>query len=323
MKYLLITLALVTFQSLSFNYLLKAESYYILSDELDENLDSNTAQFTFRISNYQSEIVKTIRYSINDEEKTIETSDKMKIVEMVAPGEYDFKFLLSLRHEEIITKKIKIKPQHHLIIQLDFQSTRRNISVKKPVIYLYPEEETQIEIQLSTTGQSSFTYPEYKNGWSVLADSQGNITTGNETYNYLFWESEQVFDASLVDRNQGVIVAKKDLLTFLESSLNTFGFNAKERADFITYWIPRMNDATNLYIYFLFNDACDAFATLNISPKPAQIARFYMLWANAGTDYDEIGMLPQEIPTFKRDGFTVLEWGGAEIESKSKSKTID
>ncbi|MFT6245433.1 MAG: hypothetical protein ACJA0U_001102 [Salibacteraceae bacterium] len=46
-----------------------------------------------------------------------------------------------------------------------------------------------------------------------------------------------------------------------------------------------------------------------------------MLWADAGTDCNEIGLLPQEIPTFNRDGFTVLEWGGAKVETNTT--TID
>ena len=190
--------------------------------------------------------------------------------------------------------------------------------MKKPVIYLYPETETQIDIQLKTTGDLTFTYPEYNDGWSVTADSLGNITTNGEAFNYLFWESECKFNASKLDRNQGVIIQQNELFSYLESALTTFGFNSKERADFITYWVPNMKDVTNLYIYFLFNEACDEFATLDISPEPAQIARFYMLWADAGTNYNEIGLLPQEIPTFTRDGFNVLEWGGAEIDANIK-----
>ena len=86
---------------------------------------------------------------------------------------------------------------------------------KKPVIYLYPETETKIDIELNVVGELSFTYPEYNDGWSVIADSLGKITNNCETFNYLFWESEQQFDASKVDRNQGVIVNKSELITYL------------------------------------------------------------------------------------------------------------
>lgn len=74
-----------------------------------------------------------------------------------------------------------------------------------------------------------------------------------------------------------------------------------------------------MYIYYLFNEACHEFATLNISPEPVKAVCFHMLWADAGTNYDGIGLLPQEIPTLTRDGFTVSEWGGAEINVKTKT----
>lgn len=215
----------------------------------------------------------------------------------------------------------EIEAQHHIVIQLNFSRSDRNIRMKKPVIYLYPQEKTKIDIDLAVTGDLVFSYPEYNNGWSVTADSLGTITCGTETFNYLFWESDQVFNESIINRDQGVMIKQEDLLAYLEKSLTAFGFNAKERADFITYWIPQMKDATNLYIYFLFNEACDEFATLNIKPEPARIARFYMLWADAKTNYNEAGITPQEIPTFSREGFTVLEWGGAEISAIKK--TID
>lgn len=294
-------------------------SWYIVSNEVDESLDENSSKFTFKIREHQANLTKSIIYSIGEEEKSIKTSNETKIEEFVKPGAYDFKFVLTLKHYEIMIDSLHIEAQHHITIQLNFRSSDENIYLRKPVIYLYPEEETKIDIQLETAGELSFTYPEYKDGWSVTADPQGNITYDNESFNYLFWESEQQFDQSIVNRSQGFYVPQDELVSFLETSLTKFGFTSKERADFITYWIPNMKDVTNLYIYLLFNEACDEFATLNISPEPAQIARFYMLWADAGTDYDKDGIIAQDIPTFKRDGFTVLEWGGAEIDARGKT----
>lgn len=63
----------------------------------------------------------------------------------------------------------------------------------KPVIYLYPEEETEVSVQVNFTegGELTCTYPEYGNGWEVTALPDGTIydKDGNEYY-CLYWEGE-------------------------------------------------------------------------------------------------------------------------------------
>lgn len=300
---------------------MRISSYVILSNETEKELvKEKKSKFTFRINEYASSQTKKVRYSVDDQdEKSMVTSNETEIVEYVKAGEHDFKFLLNLNHYEIIIGDLTIEEGHHMIVQLNFRRSDQNIQLKKPVIYLYPEEETEIHLEVEAEGELTFMYPKYENGWDVTADSLGNITANGENFNYLFWEGEQEFNTSQLSYEEGFYVQGSNITSFLESSLNQFGFTSKEKADFITYWAPQMKDATNLYIYFLFNESCDQFATLNISPEPAQIARFYMLWANAGSDYDDIGLIPQDIPTINREGFTVLEWGGAEVSTESKT----
>jgi hypothetical protein len=38
-----------------------------------------------------------------------------------------------------------------------------------------------------------------------------------------------------------------------------------------------------------------------------------MLWTEVGPNFNSDGIHTQEIPKMDRTGFTVLEWGGAEI----------
>ena len=47
----------------------------------------------------------------------------------------------------------------------------------KPVVYLYPEEETQVTVQLDYAGELTCTYPAYNGGWTVRA-SPTDISTG-------------------------------------------------------------------------------------------------------------------------------------------------
>ena len=60
----------------------------------------------------------------------------------------------------------------------------------KPVIYLYPEQETTVSVSLDYAGTLIATYPAYENGWTVTAEPDGTLydENGNE-YSYLFWEA--------------------------------------------------------------------------------------------------------------------------------------
>lgn len=51
-------------------------------------------------------------------------------------------------------------------------------------------------------------------------------------------------------------------------------------------------------------------AKLNISPSPDSILRVFMVFKPLD---NEIEVQKQELETFNREGFTVVEWGGTEI----------
>ena len=53
----------------------------------------------------------------------------------------------------------------------------------KPVIYLYPEEETQVTVKLDYAGELTCTYPAYDDGWAVTAQPDGTLTdAAGQTY---------------------------------------------------------------------------------------------------------------------------------------------
>ena len=58
----------------------------------------------------------------------------------------------------------------------------------KPVIYLYPENEEKIKVEVNPRGGITVSEPEYSQGWEVIARPCGQLTevkTGN-AYRYLF-----------------------------------------------------------------------------------------------------------------------------------------
>ena len=49
-------------------------------------------------------------------------------------------------------------------------------TVAKPVIYLYPEEETLVHVEVDFNGTLTTVYPGYEDGWDVIAKPDGTLT---------------------------------------------------------------------------------------------------------------------------------------------------
>ena len=108
----------------------------------------------------------------------------------------------------------------------------------KPVIYLYPEQQTEVAVSLDYDGTLTASYPAYENGWRVTAEPDGTLhdENGNE-YSYLFWEGENDAD---YDFSKGFCVAGADTAGFLRKTLSGIGLTPKEYNEFIVYWLPKM-----------------------------------------------------------------------------------
>ena len=180
---------------------------------------------------------------------------------------------------------------------------------EKPVIYLYPEEEMTVEVKLDFSGSLTSTYPAYKDCWKVIAQPDGTLTdpeTGKEYY-CLFWEGIADTDYTITS---GFVVAGKDTEAFLEEALAQLGLNPREANEFIIYWLPRMeHNAWNLISFD--TSVYQENAKLTVYPAPDSLLRVYMTWQALDAP---IQIAAQILPTFERTGFTVVEWGGAEIK---------
>jgi len=181
------------------------------------------------------------------------------------------------------------------------------VTEAKPVIYLYPETEMNISIKLNYDGRLTCTYPKYENGWTVTAAPDGTLTDAEgKTYNYLYWEGETNTE---YDFSKGFCIAGEDTALFLEDALAKLGLTRREANEFIVYWLPRMEcNAYNL-ISFQTNAYTDH-AELTISPAPDTLIRVFM----AFTPLDKfVEIEPQVLAAPDRQGFTVIEWGGCQI----------
>lgn len=179
----------------------------------------------------------------------------------------------------------------------------------KPVVYLYPEEETQVTVQLDYAGELTCTYPAYNGGWTVTASPDGTLTDGEgQTYSYLYWEGK---DNVEYDFSQGACVAGEDTAAFLEDALSQLGLTRREANEFIVYWLPQMEE--NPYNLIAFqSDAYTEAARLAITPTPDTVLRVFMAWKplEAPVEMEEQTLEPAP----EREGFVLVEWGGTQLD---------
>jgi hypothetical protein len=177
----------------------------------------------------------------------------------------------------------------------------------KPVIYLYPETDTVVNVQVGID-EFTITDPLYgEDGWTVLAtpDSQLTNLEDGQTYPYLFWEghSDKAFPLG-----PGWTLAKDEIAKTLPVVLHDLGLNDQETADFMEFWEPHLMDEKGKYVEFNFvaQQLFDQVAPLTVIPAPDQVIRVYMVYSGTNT-------AGAEVPNYhapKRYGFTLVEWGG-------------
>jgi len=87
------------------------------------------------------------------------------------------------------------------------------------------------------------------------------------------------------------------------------GLTPKEYNEFIVYWYPIMMKNKYSLVHFAAKQYLDT-APLTISPKPDSLLRVFMVVKALDK---KIKIKKQIIKPFKRTGFTVVEWGGANL----------
>ena len=180
----------------------------------------------------------------------------------------------------------------------------------KPVIYLYPEQETDVHVELELTGSElRTTYPKYNDGWDVTAYPDGTLVNKADGthHRYLFWDS--VNSRTRFDYSKGFCVPGSETERFLKEKLTYMGLNENEMNEFIVYWLPKLEH--NAYNLISFQgDAYTNAAKLTVTPEPDSECRIFMAYVPLE---NPVEIEPQQLEPFERTGFALVEWGGAEI----------
>ena len=182
-------------------------------------------------------------------------------------------------------------------------------NIKKPIIYIYPKRDMDVEVTVSNPEKFTVTYPKYEDGWKVKALKDGTlIDKNNKKYYALYWEGNGDKDSINKD---GFVVKGEDSAKFLEEKLEILGLNYKERDEFIMYWLPKLESNKYNYVRFQTIDEINNNMKLNINPEPDTLIRVMMEYK--GLD-KRIKVKEEKLTKVERKGYTVVEWGGTEIK---------
>ena len=185
-----------------------------------------------------------------------------------------------------------------------------DLTTDKPIIYLYPEEETELSVKLGYPEKITCSYPKYENGWNVIAKPDGTLidtNTGRNLY-ALYWEGINTMNTEIRD---GFVVKSEDTIKFLEEKLEILGLNEREAEEFIVYWLPQLEANKYNYIRFATMEEINEDMPLEFSVEPDTLIRVLMEFKGL----DEFIEVPeQKLETPERKGFVVVEWGGTELK---------
>jgi hypothetical protein len=192
----------------------------------------------------------------------------------------------------------------------------------KPAINLYPEKEQVVQVKVSIpNGGLTYTDPVYpQQGWHVFAkpdgrlfylgktlqDSRGKINYPTGVFPYLYYEGK-IADSVIEKPEKGYVIAYDKLASFYDELLPKLGLNAKESREFKEYWLKALPKSPYYFVGLILEDQLNINEPLTISPKEDTMIRVRLYFEAL----DEAKSIEEPvIVTPKRNGFTVVDWGG-------------
>ena len=180
--------------------------------------------------------------------------------------------------------------------------------VDKPIIYLYPKVESEINVKLWIPEKLLHTYPKYniEKWWDVIAQPNGYLEY-KETWRKLYALYREWKTYNKDNFNEWFVVDWKDIIPFLEEKLEILWLNEREIEEFIVYWLPQMEWNEWNLIRFETIEVHNDNMPLIITPTPDTIIRVMMDWKAID---NPIEIPEQKLVTPERIWFTVVErWG--------------
>lgn len=296
-------------------------SWYINVDELDDSVQVGQAILKIDVYPANAKVILT-NSRTGEGIKTNKNQYKTEgsYVFELDSGVYDM--TIFARGYVSVERKIELNSQHfvegHANLYEKIQEREIEHVVYKPLVYLYPSESTQISLKVMPAGKFTFTYPKYEDEWLVDANPDGTIKIGEKTYDYLFWEGVQ--SSYDVPENIGDCVRGEETVNYLETQLDRYGLNYREKQDFITFWAPKlMHNPFNYIVFLEGEDYNKTVASHDCSYSFDSTIKLYMLYQGLDTEVESRGQVESLV---KREGSVYVEWGGGAYDQLIKEDQL-
>ena len=314
MKYLLLLTCVFSFNLANATLMKKIAFVQQTMFEKDTTIEEGKTQLKINVAGFSSNLPMentSVRIQSGKIDTTLTTDARGNVVIFLESGSAQF-FVSKSGYSDQKSRKFKTPSQYYVEYKVYMSNERISYprNVKKPVIYLYPEKTQEMTMKLQVNGEMTFTYPVYNDGWSFTANPDGKIEMNDKEYDYLFWEGKQTIDYSK-DYESGFVVSKENVISFFEEKLASIGLNSREMNDFITFWGPLMMDEDNYFVHFKIGEEYDKdIAEIELTEIPTTSIRLFMTFMPVDENYV---VKEQKLPTYTREGFVLVEWGGGEL----------
>ena len=193
-------------------------------------------------------------------------------------------------------------------INASYKNNELPTTVKKPIVYFYPEDEMDLTVKYVNEEKLLTTYPKYKNGWNIHLNKDGTFVaddSGREYYALYFDELPNY----KCEFNEGFYVTKDNAISLLEEKMDYIGYTNREVDEFMMYWLPILENNGRSIVYFEQTEERNIECPLEFSINPDTLIRTII---HIKKVEEEVNIPEQQLNHYDRNGFTVTEWGGIE-----------
>jgi len=171
----------------------------------------------------------------------------------------------------------------------------------KPNIYLYSDHDLTAQVRLMPEGAIIVSDPVYQPGMGWQAAIWNGSLNGKG--DFLFYEG--LVPNSKWQKREGYVIRATYRGQDMAFMLGQYGFNEKETAEFIDYWVSHLPRDVDYVFYPQETEAVEQVMPLIISPEPDHVMRIHF-YAEPLVSTPEPVTSPEKIV---REGFYVVEWG--------------
>lgn len=181
----------------------------------------------------------------------------------------------------------------------------------KPNLYLYPEADTPMSVRVLHTDRQQLvaTAPEHGAGWRGIAHPDGTWTdtrpgASPEPWPFLFYEvSLAPWQSRSLQRAEGWCLPEAGAAEAMAELLGDYGFNARERDDFVDAWVHDLPPSHTGYAVYPQLQVAHA-AGLELSEALPVDRLWLVVEEGNGCLLPEPAVVP-----FERSGPHGVEWG--------------